>query len=110
MKHLTRLQGLSQHKNKPCKAESLVIVLRALGFTEIMNRRASGTKCHSMSSLLPNLKSCKLGKAGGGIATGQGTVYPLKNHLDFKARGIKDFLAHLVMSIPKGDRRKWLLG
>lgn len=75
-----------------------------------MDRRASGTKCHSMRSVLSDLKGSKRGKAGAGIGTGQGRVYPLKNHLIFKGRSIKDFLAHLVMPVPKGDRRSWLLG
>lgn len=62
-----------------------------------MDRRASGAKCHSTSSLLSNLKSSKWGKAGGGIATGQGRVHPLKNHLLFKGGSIEDF------SCPLGD-------
>lgn len=116
-KQTTSLHLITQNKNKPCKAERLVrrqstaqqhspTVLCALGSTENMDRRASGAKYPSMSFLLPNLKNAKQGKAGGGIATGQGTVCPLKNHLIFKGRSIKKSPAHFAMSVPKGDRRK----
>lgn len=62
-----------------------------------------------MSSLLSNLKSSEWGKAGGGIATGQGRVYPLKNRLIFEGRSIKDFLAHWWCQLPKetGGSGSW---
>lgn len=95
---LVRRQRTAQQHSLP--------VLCALEATENMDIRASGTKYHSMSSLLLNLKNAKQAKAEGGIATGEGTASPLKNHLVFEGRSIKNFLAHLVMSVAKGDRRK----